>query len=460
MRSGLLCTSLLLWGCAAVGPDYAPPPMTVPIEFDNAVEDLFVSTAPTGELWRSLNDPTLDQLIARALTSNTDIAIAVARMDESRALRGLTRYSWFPTVTASSSADRNRASDEDPFAFPGLGVIDIYRFGFDSTWEIDLFGSLRRQAERIQRIVQADEATLHDLQRTIVGEVAQSYFTLRGAQAQLAVQRTNQENQARSVSILQSTLDAGRGTALDVARARSLERTVAAAIPATEATVALAQQRLAVLTAQPSADLADPLSSGALPVMPEVINIGTPQDWLRRRPDVRAAERQLAAATSGIGVEVAEYYPKLSLDGSFGYNGADVAAFGDDNARRWRFGPVLSWRFLDFGRVKRNVMAAQAREREAIAVFQGVLLRALEDMESALVSYRTTSQTALAVTQALAASTQASDLARLRFENGASNYLEVLDAERTRLELADQHAQALTARATALTAVYKALAAD
>jgi multidrug efflux system outer membrane protein len=409
-------------------------------------------------LWQSFNDPVLDALIQRALDSNTDIAATLARMDESIALRGLTVYSLFPTVTAESSADRNSVSDQDPFAFGGLGDVDIYRLGFDATWEIDLFGSLRRQAEQIRRIVEADVATLHDVQRSVVGEVAQSYFALRGAQARLDVQRANQQNQLRSVGILQKTLDAGRGTALDVARARSLERSLAAAIPATEADVARAIQRLAVLTAQSTADLKAALGPGTLPAIPDTLAVGTPEQWLRRRPDVRAAERRLAAATSGIGVEAAEYWPKLTLNGSFGYNGTGVSAFGDSDARRWSFGPALSWRFLDVGRVRRQVMAAQARERQALANFRGALLRALEDMESSLAGYRAANQVAAAIDEALIHSAKAKDLAQLRFDNGASNFLEVLDAERTRLELADQRAQALTAQATALAAVYKALA--
>ncbi len=453
------CAVLAIGGCAA-GPDYVAPQTSAPAAFENADAELFTTSPPSGDLWRSFDDDGLRQAIDWALVDNTDVAVAVARVDESRALSGLTRYSLFPTITASSTGDRNRVSDEDPFAFPGLGVIDIYRLSFDATWEIDLFGSLRRQAEQIRRVVEADTATLHDVQRSIVGEVAQGYFELRGAQTRLAVQNENRANQQRTVEILSRSLEAGRGTALDVARARSLERTLAAAIPASEAAVARAWQRLAVLTAKPVAQLKVALGQGALPPVPTSIDLGAPEDWLQRRPDIRAAERALAAATSGIGVEAAEYYPKLNLTGSLGYNGRDVGAFGDSNAQRWQIGPVLSWRFLDVGRVKRNVMAAEARQRQALATFQGAVLRALEDMENSLANYRATSRTAFAIEEALAQSSKSSELAQLRFDNGAANYLEVLDAQRTLLELEDQHAQAITARATALAAVYKALAAN
>lgn len=459
-RATVLCLTALLTACAPVGPDYVAPKPVLPEAFENAQSELYTSQAPTGEVWRTFDDDGLRHVLDWALAHNTDIGLAVARLDESRALSGLTRYSWFPTVTASSTADRNRLSDADPFAFPGLGTIDIYRLTFDASWEIDLFGSLRRQAQQIRRVVEADTATLHDVQRSIVGEVVQGYFALRGAQARLAVQRANRDNQQRAVEILTRSLEAGRGTALDVARARSLERTLAAAIPGTEADVARAWQSMGVLTARPVAELKEKIGEGALPPIPETINLGEPAQWLQRRPDVRAAERQLAAATAGVGAEVAEYYPKINLIGSFGYAGQKVSAFGDADAQRWNVGPALSWRFLDVGRVKRNVMAAEARERQALATFQGVVLRALEDMENALAGYRATSLSALALREALDESARASELATLRFDNGASNFLEVLDARRTQLELEDQHAQAMTARATALAAVYKALAAN
>ncbi|MEM6638630.1 MAG: efflux transporter outer membrane subunit [Pseudomonadota bacterium] len=454
---------LLLGGCAAAGPNYERPETVLPETFANApssgAEAMFGS-APPSALWASLNDPVLDDLLKSAEAGSTDIAAALATLDESRALAGLTTFSLFPTVTAETSADRNRLSDRDPFAFPGLGVIDVYRLGFDSTWEIDLFGSLRRQAERIFRVVEADTATLADMRRSVLGDVAQAYFSLRGAQAELAVQRENLGNQNETVRILERSLRAGRGTALDVARARALALSVEATLPNTEAAIARTVQRLAVLTATPAAELIDTLAEGALPALPERIEIGQPQSWLARRPDVRAAERQLAAATSGVGVEAAEFYPKIQLNGSLGFNGRNTGAFLDESARRWSIGPVISWRFLDVGRVRRNVMAAEARQRQALAAFDGVVLRALEDIESALATFRAADLSARAIRAALSESETAVRLSRLRFENGASSYLEVLDAERTRLDLANQRAQAETARATALAVVYKALAVD
>ncbi len=460
MRKLAALSVLSLTACAA-GPDYEAPALAAPESFANADVAVFAAnTTPTG-LWGSFDDPALTALIEQALAHNADIASAVARVDESRALRGLSVFSLFPTVTAGAGAQRERSSQDDPFAFQDLGVAETYRLDFDSTWEIDLFGRLRRQYQQIDAIVQADQATLHDVQRSVVGEVAQSYFALRGGQAQLDVQRRNLLVQGESVDILDASLDAGRGTALDVARARALERSLAAIIPLTEAALARTEQRLAVLTAQPVSELRALVGAGAsLPAVPQTIDLGSPDEWLRRRPDVRAAERQLAASSAAIGVEAAAYYPRIDLVGSLGWSAQSFGNIGEDPARRWQFGPSISWRFLDIGRVRQNVRAARAREQQAIAAFQNVLLRALEDMENALATYRGATAAAFALEEALAQSTSASELARLRFDNGASGYLEVLDAERTRLDLANQVAQAHTDRATALAGVYKALAAD
>ncbi len=460
MRSLALPVLLALTACAA-GPDYQAPETTAPEAFVNADDTTFAAGKTPAALWSSFDDPALSDLIARALAHNTDIASAVARVDESRALRGLSLFSLFPTVTASAGAQRERSSQDDPFAFQDLGVAETYRLDFDSTWEIDLFGRLRRQYQQIDAIVAADEATLRDVQRSVVGEVAQSYFALRGGQEQLAVQRRNRELQSETVDILDASLEAGRGTALDVARARALERSLAAAIPVTEASLARTEQRLAVLTAQSITDLRMLTNTAStLPEVPRTIDLGTPDEGLRRRPDVRAAERQLAASSAAIGVEASAYYPRIDLIGSAGWSAQSFGNLGEDEARRWQFGPSISWRFLDLGRVRQNVRAAEAREQQAVASFQGALLRALEDMENALATYRGATAAAVALEEALAQSTSASELARLRFDNGASGYLEVLDAERTRLDLANQVAQARTDRATALAAVYKALAAD
>jgi multidrug efflux system outer membrane protein len=451
---------LTLGGCAA-GPDYVEPEPEIAEAFVEAVDDTYAEEAIAADLWESFGDSDLDRLIDLALRQNRTIAQALATLNETRALSGLSLYSWFPTAGVNMSYEESEQSPSDPFGPPGGGDTELYRAGFDMSWEIDLFGSLARQRQAISQRVEADTATLAAVQLSIVAEVAQAYFALRGTQQRLLVQERNLENLADGVEILEMSLDAGRGTVLDVARARALERTLAAQLPRARAAIARAEQRLAVLTALPTEALRAELTAGRnLPAVPAMVAVGTPGDWLRRRPDVLAAERRLAAATSRVGVEMAEYYPKLTLIGDFGWTSDQRGDIGSSEAERWSLGPFISWRILDFGRIKQNVLAAEARADRAFAEFEETLLLAIEEAENGLAGYRAATQTAEALAQAVEQSRTASELARLRFENGIADFLAVLDAERTMLELEDQYAVALTDRTTALAALYKALGGD
>ncbi|HSG66081.1 MAG TPA: TolC family protein, partial [Gammaproteobacteria bacterium] len=446
-----------LAGCA-VGPDYVEPEPALTDGFVEAVDGMYSDDSVPAHLWESFDDPDLDRLIELALRQNRTIAQALATLNETRALSGLTLYSWFPTVGVGISYEESEQSPSDPFGPPGAGDTEVYRAGFDTSWEIDLFGSLRRQNAAIRQRVEADTAALQAVQLSIVAEVAQAYFSLRGTQQRLLVQEQNLQNLADNVEILENSLEAGRGTLLDVARARALERSLAAQLPRSRAALATAEQRLAVLAALPVDALRAELTAGrTLPAVPAMVAVGTPEQWLRRRPDVLAAERRLAEATSRVGVQVAEYYPKLTLVGDFGWTSDQRGDIGSSDAERWSLGPFISWRILDFGRIKQNVLAAEARADRAYAEFEQTLLLAIEEAENGLAGYRAATQTAAALAEAVEESRTASTLARLRFVNGIADFLAVLDAERTMLELEDQYAVALTDRTTSLAALYKAL---
>ena len=277
----------LLQACA-VGPDYAEPMPELGDSFAEIVEGIYTSEPVEANLWASFGDPDLDALIDRALGENRTIAQALATLNETRALGGLAIYSWFPTVDIGISQERSQQSPSDPFGPPGgAGETEVYRAGFDMTWEIDLFGSLARQRQAIQQRVEADTAAFAATRLSIIAEVAQTYFSLRGAQQRLRVQEENLRLLADGVQILEDSLQAGRGTSLDVARQRALERSLAAQLPRSRAAVIRAEQRLAVLTAQPVEDLRAQLTAQRdLPEVPGMIAVGTPADWLRRRPDV------------------------------------------------------------------------------------------------------------------------------------------------------------------------------
>jgi multidrug efflux system outer membrane protein len=458
-RSFVILPALLIGACA-VGPEFAPPAAELPANFAEASDAMFNEAPAASDFWQGFDDPTLSALIARALQENTGIERALATLNETRALAGLAVYSMVPTVETFVDQQRNRQSPVDPFGFPQPSAVERHQAGFNLSWEIDLFGRLRNANRAIRQRAEADAAALGAVQISITAEVAQSYFALRGAEQRLRVQQRNLENQAQSVRILEASLQAGRGTSLDVARARSLERSLAAQIPQSEAAVARAEQRLAVLTAQPIEALRAQIAEGELPTVPDMIPIGTPEDWLRRRPDVYAAERRLAEAVSQVGVETSEYYPRLTLLGSFGWASSERSDLGSDEAERWSLGPSLSWRILEFGRIRQTVRAAEARADGAYSAFEETLLLAIEETENGLASYRAASLTALALGEALEQSRTGSRLARLRFDNGVTDYLAVLDAERTQLDLEVQYAQALTDRATTLAMLYKALGGD
>ncbi len=448
----------LLAACT-VGPQYVRPDAPVPTQFDQA--DASQQAGTPSRLWASFASVELDALIARALEANTSIAQAAAGLAETRALSGLSRFSLFPTVTSDAGAERSEASGDDPFAPPENGRTDRYRAGFDARWEIDLFGSLRNQRHAIERRVEADEAALADAQLAIVAETAQAWFALRGAQLQLQLRREQVGNLEQNLAMVQAMFDAGRANGLDLARARTQLQTVAAQLPQAEAEVVRHEQRLAVLTAWPVATLRSNLDAQPLlPATPVLATLGTPQAWLQRRPDIRAAERRLAAAYADIGYEQAQYFPILNLLGDFGWTAQTFGGLGDSANQRWSFGPSLTWRFLDFGRVRQNVRAAEARADAAEAAWQETVLRALEETENALAGLRAANRTTVELQAALDASNEALRLARLRFEAGASPYLDVLDAQRSQLDLQVQALDARVRQATALAAVYKALAGD
>ncbi len=459
-RTHLTVAAIALLGACTVGPRHSVPEIPLPQRFDQATVEA-TEQAAGSKLWSGFGSAELDALIARAFEANTTIAQSAARLAETRALSGLSVYSRFPTVTATAGQEESQFSGQDPFSQPGAGRFETWRTGFDAVWEIDLFGGLRNQNKSIKRRVEADAASLADARLSIVAETAQTWFALIGARERLALQRRQLANLRENVAILQAQVDAGSSNALDLARAETQARSLAAAVPDAETDVVRQEQRLAVLTAWPVATLRSHLAQEAtIPELPKLVATGTPEQWIKRRPDIRVAERELAAATSDVGVEIAEYFPKLELLGDFGWTAQSRSAIGDPSAERWSYGPSLSWSFLNFGRVRQNVKAAEARRDGAIARYQEAVLRALEETENALAGFRAANQSEDELRAAAAAAAEAAKLSRMRYDVGASDYLTLLDAERTMLDLEDQHVQAEARRATALAALYKALAGE
>lgn len=456
----LALAATLLAGCT-LGPKYVRPEVPLPAVFDQASAEQSDTATPGTSVWKAFDDPILDDLIARTLDANTTIAQARARFEETRSLSGLSVFSLFPTVTASGGLSRSKPSGDDPFIPRGQGSTDVYRAGFDASWEIDLFGSLRNQSDAIYARRDADAANLRSVQLSMIAETAQAYFSLRGAQRRLALAQDNLTAAEDTLRLTRLLVDHGRLNNLDLSRAMTQRDSVAAALPEREADVVRSEQRLAVLTAQPVAQLRDRVgASGDFPALPALVPTGTPEAWLRRRPDIEAAERRLAAAYSDVGEQVAEYFPKLFLNGAFGWTGQAASLLGTAGAERWEWGPTLTWRFLDFGRVRQNVKAAEARADGSEALYRETVLRALEETENALAGYRASNRASVELGNAAKAAGEASRLSRMRFDAGADDLLSYLQTEQTRIQLEDSSVQAQTARATALAALYKAVAGD
>jgi multidrug efflux system outer membrane protein len=413
--------------------------------------------------WEVLNDTTLNRLMQQALRGNYDLRAAAARVEEAGALRLQAALDLVPTVSASAGYTRRRLSNA---TFPGAGAgalpdQDLWDSGLNASWELDLFGRVRGSVRAQNAVLASAGADVRDLQVSLAAEVARSYFALRGSQGQLSVARRNAENQRRTLELTQTRLDAGRGTAFDTERARAQLSLTRAAIPSLEARVAATQYRIAVLVGRAPHEVATELAAeGNLPELPDTVPAMSAAEVIRLRPDVLSAQRRVAASRALVGSARADYLPRLSLAAGAGYMANAVDAFGGNGTFNYTFGPVISWPAFDLGRVKARVDQAQAQEVEARARYEQVVLRAQEELEAAVVHYRTARARLEHLREAAAASERAASLATLRYEGGLADFLQVLDAERTLLAAQDQLAQAQTQAAEAYVALFRARGAS
>jgi outer membrane protein, multidrug efflux system len=454
-RRLLLLTALvaIASGCAARRQYVAPE--VEPVSLANADATLVVQQAFDPRWWAQFDDPILDGLVTRALGANHDVRIAVARFEQARALFDDVRRDQFPTAIAGAEIDRRSQ------AIPGFSdeprSITTYRTGFDAFWEIDLFGRVRSQVRAAAASAQSFDAFADDVRVSVVAEVARSYFELRGLQQQLAVAERSLTNQRETLRLAQVRRDAGFGEEQDVASAAARVAAIEASFPPLRAALAEREHRLAVLVgARPTALGAD-LSPRAYPPLTKALAVGEPDSLLRRRPDVRAAERQLAAAAAREGVVAADLYPRITISGFLGLLAGRGNLFDVAASRAWAVTPALSWAAFDIGSVRARLRGAAAATRESVAAFEQVVLRALEETENALVSYREEQQRLVRLTEQARESARAAAIARIRYREGAADFLSLLDAERTQLQAEDAVAQAEAGVFTSVIALYKAL---
>jgi outer membrane protein, multidrug efflux system len=455
-----LSVAAALAGCA-VGPDYKVPSSNAPQAF-NAKSPSFNTSEVERQFWKRFDDAALAQLVDDATKSNHDIKIALANLGEAKSLARDARAQLLPTILANASyKDSVDAANQTRQPNPTRADREFRAAiaSIDMTWELDFAGRLRRAAESSNASNQSVEAQLDDVMISIAAEVARNYFELRGLQRELQAAKDNVTNLIETQKIVDARVNAGSGTALDAARAKSITESSRAAIPQLEAAVSRALNRLAVLTGkQPGALQASLGVAKPIAALPRVTAIGSPEQLLKRRPDVRAAERDLAAATARIGIAIADYYPRISIGGDVGVNARNGGDLGESASRFWSFGPKISWAFLDSGRIKANVNRAEARTDAALARFDKTVLTALEETENALFGYSQSLAREEALKSASTAANDAAKLAKLRYDAGASDFLTLLDAERTRIAADREFDQAKATTATSLVSVYKALA--
>ena len=406
--------------------------------------------------WQQFEDPVLDELVGRALAANHDVRMAVARVDQARAFFDDVALDRFPTAVVGASVDRR---DQ---AIPGFSErprpITTYRAGFDAFWEIDVFGRVRSQVRAAAANAESFEAEVDDVRVSVAAEVARNYFELRGLQQQLAGADRSLLNQRETLRLTQVRRDAGIGEEQDVASAAARVAAIEASIPPIRSAIAQREHHLAVLIGVRPGGLGVDLTPRAYPPLTKALAIGEPGSLLRRRPDVRAAERRLASATGREGVAAAELFPQISISGFLGLlAGRGSSFFNVSDSRAWAVTPALSWAAFDIGSARARLRGAEGATRESIAEFEQVVLRAIEETENALVNYREEQERLVRLADQARESTRAATIARTRYQAGVVDFLALLDAERTQLQAEDAVAQAEAGVFTSVIAVYKAL---
>lgn len=446
--------ALALAACA-VGPDYKAP-ATEPARLDSGLEAKAFDRSRFESLWwKQFDDPVLNQLVQASLDGNRDLRVAFARLKAARAIRDDVANDQIPVVTSRASSDLGKGQ------IPGQTERRVnserYDLGLDMAWELDLFGRIQRQIEASDAQEAAAEADLQQLQVSLIAELVDAYGQLRGAQLREKIAVANLKTQHESRDITVTLRDAGVGNELDVVRADARLAGVEATVPQLQAAQVRAQNRIATLLGQRPNALSVDLSPKALPAIAKALPVGDPGELLRRRPDIRSAERQLAAATADVGVATADLFPRVSLSGFLGFTAARGSQIGSAASNAWALGPSITWAAFDLGSVRARLRGAKANADGALATYEQQVLLALEESSNAFSDYGKRQQRLLALMRQSDASRKAAELASVRYREGTVDYLVLLDAERERLSAEDAQAQGEVELYSGIVAIYKAL---
>jgi NodT family efflux transporter outer membrane factor (OMF) lipoprotein len=454
LNFSVLLYAILLGGCATVGPDYERPEIATPNNWTSSKEQKPLDETVLAQWWLQFKDPVLNNLVSEALTANLDLATARAQLREARAKRNQSEALLWPEVGASASAARNTASKQT-----GSGeTTKLYNAGFDASWEIDLFGGLRRGAEATQADYEATQNSLRDIQVSLISEVVLNYVELRTYELRLTKAQANLESSKETYQLAAWREQAGLVSVLDVAQSRTELENVYAALPALYTAMTAARNRLALLLGLNPGELDERLSpTSVIPLPIKEIDTGIPADVLRQRPDIRAAERQLAAQTARVGEAVAARYPSFTLSGTLGLEAFTAGGLNSSDALTRSLLAGITVPIFDAGRIKSNIEIQDALLEQARLNYQSAILTALEDVENALATLANTSERHNRLIQAVESAREALQIAEYQYSGGLTDFLTVLDSQRSVLDLEDQLASSTGDLASAHIQLYKAL---
>lgn len=482
----LMLGAILAGGCA-VGPNYQKPKVSLEQNFAELDRNENTNTPPAA-WWKTFNDPELQSLIADAARENYNLQIATLRVRQARYQRNITAGYLLPTVNADAGylraygsknvklplgggnppdppgLDANDSAFDNQLTVLGKGGFagtwsDLYQAGFDATWEIDVFGGIRRRVEAANAQMQGEVESRKNLMITLFAEVARDYLELRGTQARVAIARNNLAVAKEVLQLTVSERKNGLASDLEVTQAAAELAITSAAIPPLEAQFRQLVHALSILLSrQPNALSGELEKIRPLPPTPPAVPVGLPSQLLERRPDIRAAERQMAAATANIGVAEADLFPKFALNGgSMGLDASSAGSLFDVNSRYFLVSPTVTWRVFDAGRIFNNVKMQKANQQGAILQYRNTILTALQEVEDALTSYATDKTRRADLKEAVNQSQESLTLARQQYQHGLASFLNVLTAEQTLFSAQNNLAQSDEAVSTDLVALYKSL---
>jgi NodT family efflux transporter outer membrane factor (OMF) lipoprotein len=448
----------MLHGCFAVGPDYQSPVVSAPDAWASSLRRGLSATEPEAEMlaqwWTTFGDPDLSDLIEHAVAGNVDLQIAQARIREARARRGIAVAGLFPSLDLAGSGTVSRSSEN---AGSGLQR-ELYRTGFDASWEVDVFGGVRRSIEAAQGDLEASVADYQDVLVSLLAEVALNYVEARTFQTLLQVAEENLNAQAETLQLVEWRFAAGLVSSLDVEQAKTNLENTRAQLPTLRSNLEAAKNRLAILLGIFPGRLEAQLAARKpIPEAPLQVAVGVPAEALRQRPDVRRAERQLAAQTARIGVATADLYPKFSLPGSIGLEALSSDKLFSTSSRVWSLGGGFTWAVFRGGAIRQNIEVQNALQEQTLQQYEATILIALEDVENALVAFAEEQERRDALTEATLSAQRAAELARDQYTSGLIDFQTVLDAERSVLSSQEQLTQSRGQVASNVISLYKAL---